>query len=125
MVGIAAAYVLPLVVIHSLIDLEMRALGEIRNGDLLAIRMHTTQWLVLGASAVIAAVIGSPKLSFGMELTGATILAAIIAGVLYVIASTVMDPFCQTSNLVALEGIPRYLWTSVSPLLIGVFMVRM
>lgn len=127
-VGAALAYALPMAATSQVLEFEQQALEKMvvgQGGDTIAMLAHGIQWLVFGVCTAVAVLIGYGKVTMGGKAFAATLLAAALGSVLYVILATVLDPTSQPGNAEPVAGTARFLWTSVPPLLAGFFMARM
>lgn len=89
------------------------------GNDMAAIALHAVQWLIIGAGATIAILVGSKRIRVFGHAAGALVAAAAAMGSLYVLIGSALDPNHQTGLAVPIDGEVRYLWTSLPPLIVG------
>lgn len=124
LVGVGVMYLVAMLGTSFMLDLEQKAVSDLHSGDTKAMMLHAIQWGTFGLAAFVAVLIGFGKPAVSVKFLGAALLASVLGAVLYVIGATILDPSNNASKAIPVEGTGRYLWASVVPLLIGLFMAR-
>ncbi|NNE01116.1 MAG: hypothetical protein HKN47_27695 [Pirellulaceae bacterium] len=122
--GIIVAIPLGMLTAAPILNLQATAVSSFGSSDLYGILLHTIQWIVIGLPIVIAVGIGTGRTGNALKVAGGVVLSALLASVVYVIGGTLLDPSVSLAYAEPKPGNVFYLWTCVSPLLLGLFMWR-
>ena len=123
-VGVALAIGISMVATPYVVQLSKDAVANFDSGDMLTIGLHALQWAAIVVPAAVAIAIAVANPVSGLKAVGVMLLAAILAGVVYMMGGTMLDPAARLSQAAPQAGNTLYLWACMPPILCGFFLSR-
>ncbi|QDT12477.1 hypothetical protein [Planctomycetes bacterium K23_9] len=122
--GIVLAIALAMLASPFLLDFEATVLKARENSDFYGMALHAAQWLLIGLPIALAVGIGSGRMTSSAKVAGSVVMASLLAGIIYIIGGSLIDPSARLSSATPVIGTLSYLWHIAPPTMVGLFLAR-